>query len=113
MSSKSKIGIALALMILVVATAPAVQCLGYLSSQTHLETHGCCPQETTPANTVLPTCCIHAPAVTSHVVNVLAPGLAAGTTLASDPLPITSWVDETLVALLDTSPPDCTSVLRI
>src|SRR5512142_100543 len=84
MLSKSKIGMALALMVLVFATAPTVQCLGYLYAQSHQETHGCCPQKTAPADSAAPTCCIHSPAVTTHSVEIPAP-ILAGAALAIEP----------------------------
>lgn len=113
MLSKSKIGIALALMILVVATAPAVQCITYLPTQNQAQDHACCPKNTAFADTTVPTCCIHSPAVTSQSIDVPAPSLAVGPTLVIEPPPICAEIESTIVPDLDTSPPHCSSILRI
>ena len=113
MSGKTKVGLAAALMLVVIATAPAVQCLGYLASQNQPQTHSCCPQKTSPVNTVVPTCCIHSPAVTSQTVNVPTPTWAIGAAIAVESLPITAAIEVAIVPDLDTSPPHCSSILRI
>ena len=113
MSSKSKIGMALTLIVLVLATAPAVQCLGYLYAQSHQETHSCCPQKTTPADTAVPTCCIHSPAVTSQSVDAPAPIWTANDVMAIEPSPVITGVEEVTASVPDTSPPLCNSILRI
>ena len=113
MSSKSKIGIALALMLLVVATAPAVQCITYLPTLNQVQDHSCCPKNTAPADTVVPSCCIHSPAVTSQNVDVPVPSLAVGPTFAIEPPPVFPAIEGTIAPDLDTSPPDCSSTLRI
>jgi hypothetical protein len=113
MPNKSKFGIALALMLLVVATAPAVQCITYLPTQNQAQDHSCCPKNTVPADTVVPTCCIHSPAVTSQSIDVPAPSLAVGPTLAIEPPPVFAAMEGTIVPDLDTSPPHCSSILRI
>jgi hypothetical protein len=112
MSSKSNIGIGLALMVLIIATAPAVQCVTYLAIQSQAQDHSCCPQKTTPVNTVVPACCIHSPAVTSHGVDVPAP-ILAGAVLSIEPPSIITASSATDVPDLDTSPPHCSSILRI
>jgi hypothetical protein len=108
MASRAKFGIAAVMMLLVVATAPAVLCLGYLAQST--QAHHCCPSKTAPA--LKPTCCIHAPAVTSPSVDIPAPSVAS-TAVAVDPLVITARVESVSVQDPDTSPPLCNSILRI
>jgi len=101
------------MMLLVIATAPAVQCLGYLAAQNKQQAHSCCPQKTVPVNTGVPTCCIHSPAVTSQSVDVPVPGLALGAPLAIEPLTIVTAIESVVIPDLDTSPPHCSSILRI
>jgi hypothetical protein len=112
MASKSKIGIALALMVLVVATAPAVLCVRYLATQSQAQDHSCCPQKTSPVSTVVPTCCIHSPAVTSHGIDVPAQ-ILAGAAFTVEPLSIIAANEAPDDPDLDTSPPLCNSILRI
>jgi len=113
MSGKTKVGLAAALMLVVIASAPVVQCLGYLASQNQQQTHSCCPQKTTPVSTVVPTCCIHSPAVTSQSVDVPAPSFAVGAVLTVATLQISTAIEAAIVPDLDTSPPLCSSILRI
>jgi hypothetical protein len=109
MPGRAKFGIAAVMMLLVLATAPAVLCLSYLAQ--NIQAHDCCPPKTPPA--VKPTCCIHSPAVTSSSVDVPAPSVATFAPLPVDPLPITASIESATVADLDMSPPGCSSILRI
>lgn len=109
MSSRGKLGIACALIFVAIATAPVAACLSYLAQNT--ETHSCCPKSAPPP-TVVPTCCIHSPAVTSHNVDVPVPMIASAT-VATDPARLTVDVESVFVQYQDTSPRDCSSVLRI
>jgi hypothetical protein len=113
MSGKTKVGLAAALMLVVIAAAPAVQCLGYLASQNHQQAHSCCPQKTTPVSTVVPTCCIHSPAVTSQTVDVPTPNSVIGAAIAVQSLPIIAAIEIAIVPDLHASPPHCSSILRI
>src|SRR4051794_23852051 len=108
MASRAKFGIAAVMMLLVVATAPAVLCFGYLAQST--QAHHCCPPKTAPA--VKPTCCIHAPAVTSPSVDIPAPSVASAA-IALNPVVTTASIESATVADLDISPPGCSSILRI
>lgn len=109
MCRKTKVGIAAAMVLLAVATAPAVLCLGYLAQNT--QNHGCCPSKSVPASSV-GTCCIQPPAVTSQNV-VVATDAAIAPTTSVDPFLVTVAVQSAVVPQLDTSPPQCSSVLRI
>ena len=111
MSGKAKFGIAFALMFVALATAPAVQCLTYLAQDTQTN-HSCCPKNSAPAS-VTPTCCIHSPAITSHTADVQAPMIASTIVAATDPVQVTFGVESVVVDHQDTSPPDCSSILRI
>src|SRR3954466_1544577 len=108
MASRAKLVIAAVMMLLVVATAPAVLCLGYLAQSP--QAHHCCPPKTAPA--VIPTCCIHSPAITSPSVDIPAPSVASAS-VAGDQLEITARVEYVIVQDHDTSPPLCSSILRI
>lgn len=109
MLGKTKVGIAAAMVLLAVAIAPTVLCLGYLVQST--QTHGCCPSKTAPASTVVLTCCIQSPAVTSQNV-VFAIDAVTAPAIAAEPFLVTV-ATRSAVPDLDTSPPQCSSVLRI
>ena len=108
MSGKTKFGIASAL-IFAIAEVPALACLSYLVQNAN--THNCCPQEKLQS-AVLARCCVVSPAVTARGVDVPAPMIEAGMFMAVDPSGLTSNVDAAVIAL-DTSPPGCSSILRI
>jgi hypothetical protein len=110
MASRVKFGVAAAMMLLVFATAPAVLCASYMAQSARA--HSCCPPTTAPGNTAAPTCCIHAPAVTSPSIDIPAPSVAS-TAIAVDPLVTAAWGESLLVQDFDTSPPLCNSILRI
>jgi hypothetical protein len=110
MSGKAKFGIASTLIFVAIAAAPALVCLSYLAQST--DTHSCCPQEK-PQNTVVPGCCVYSPAVTSPSVDARAPMIGAATFIEIDPTNFTSDVERVQVHKLDTSPPACSSILRI
>jgi hypothetical protein len=110
MFGKTKVGIAAAMVLLAIATAPAVLCLGYLAQNT--QTHGCCPPKTAPASTVVPTCCIQSPAVTSQNV-VIAIDAVTAPAVPVEPFLVTVATRSAAVPDLNTSPPQCNSVLRI
>jgi hypothetical protein len=109
MSCKIKVGIAAAMVLLAVATAPAVLCLGYLAQ--NIQGHSCCPSKSVPASSVA-TCCIQPPAVTSQNV-VIAVDAAAAPAVVVEPILVTVATRSAAVPNLDTSPPQCSSVLRI
>lgn len=111
MSGQAKFGIAFALIFVALATAPAVQCLSYLA-QTDNSPHSCCHQKPAPAS-VIPTCCIHSPALTSHSFDVVTPMIAVATSVVIVPIATYLSGDLGFAAVLDTSPPDCSSILRI
>jgi hypothetical protein len=110
MSGKAKFGIASALIFVSIAACPALVCLSYLAQNAN--THGCCPQEK-PQNAVLARCCVYSPAVTAHSVDIPAPMIAAATFIAINPADLTSDVELVVIPNLDTSPPGCSSILRI
>jgi hypothetical protein len=110
MFQKAKFGVASALIFVAMATVPALVCISYLAQNT--TTHGCCPQEK-PQNAVLARCCVYSPAVTTPSVDTSASMIAPATFTATDPSTLVSAVDPVAVSHLDTSPPGCTSVLRI
>jgi hypothetical protein len=107
---KAKFGVATALILIAIATVPALVCISYLAQNT--STHGCCPQEK-PQKAVLARCCIYSPAVTTPSVDAAASMIASATFIASASSTLVSAVDPVAVSNLDTSPPGCTSVLRI
>src|SRR5262249_39458102 len=110
MSFKAKLGIASALILLAIAAAPALVCISYLSQHTHA--HSCCPEEK-PPHTVLARCCVYSPAVTAHSIDAPAPMIGEPMFIAIDPRTLRSDVVSVLVQHLDTSPPGCSSILRI
>src|SRR6185369_6808100 len=109
MCRRAKFGVAAVMMVLALATTPALLCASYLAQ--NAQAHSCCPPKTAPA--VKPTCCIHSPAVTSSSVDVPSPSVVAFTTLPVEPLPITAAIESAAVPDLSTSPPLCSSILRI
>lgn len=110
MSNRAKLGIASALMFVAIATAPAVLCLSYLAQNTHA--HSCCHKNTPPVS-IVPTCCVHSPAITSHAADVPAPMIASATVTATDPARLTFDVLPVAIEFQDSSPPGCSSILRI
>src|SRR5512133_1256132 len=111
MLGRAKVGIAAVMLLVAVATTPAMLCLGYLAQNTH--SHSCCPEKTPPGSTIVPTCCVHSPAVTSQIVDVQAPSLAAGVSIVVAPFALSAALDSATDPDLDTSPLQCSSVLRI
>lgn len=109
MSVKTKLGIASAL-IFAISAAPALACLSYLVQ--NASTHNCCPQEK-PQSAVLARCCVYSPALTARSVDVPAPMIAAAMFTATNPLVLASSVEPVVISDLDTSPPGCSSILRI
>ena len=109
MSVKTKFGIASAL-IFAIAAVPALACLSYLAQNTN--THNCCPQEK-PQSAVVARCCVYSPAVTAHGVDVPAPMIAAAMFTAIDSLELATRVEPVVIPSLETSPPGCSSILRI
>src|ERR1051326_7197362 len=91
MFGKNKLGIAVALIFLTMATAPAVVCLTYLARNT--ATHDCCPQEK-PDNTAVARCCVNSPAVISASVDTVPPDVG----------PVQRAVDFTALPALCTAP---------
>ena len=109
MSGKAKVAIAAAMMLLIVASSPAVLCLDYLAQNS--QAHNCCPKPT-PVKIVVPACCIQPPAVTSQSVGfALDMGLVG--TIGVEPLARTTSIQSAVVPDRDISPPPCSSVLRI
>src|SRR5512133_2479447 len=109
MASRAKRGVAAAMMLFVLATAPAVLCVSYMAQNT--QAHSCCPKPA--SDTVTPTCCIHAPAVTSQSVDVSAPSVAIAQFHLAGPMMATASIEAVPVIDLDTSPPPCSSILRV
>ena len=110
MSSKAKFGIASSVIFVAIAAAPALLCLSYLAQNAN--THSCCPQEK-PQSAVVASCCIYSPAVTARSVDIPAPMIATAAFMAIDPSELTSNVEAVVIPNLDTSPPGCSSILRI
>jgi hypothetical protein len=117
MLSKARFGIAALLMFVALATAPAMRCLGYLASSCgmqHGQSHSCCHPKPASGDTVVPTCCIHIPAMTSKGTDVPPPSVAMVTPSAVEAQLLVVSVTETSAAPhLDTSPPSSSSILRI
>ena len=109
MARTTKFVLALALIFLAVATAPAAMCVSYLAQNS--PAHGCCPEKTIPAATT-PTCCIHSPAITSHNIVVPVP-IVASAFIPADPAVLMTGADSTVVSDLNSSPPACSSILGI
>jgi len=109
MFGKAKFGIASAL-IFAIAAAPALACLIYLAENAN--THSCCPRET-PPSAVLARCCVYSPAITARSVDVPAPMIGTAMFIAIDQPELTSDVETVVIPNLDTSPPGCSSILRI
>ena len=109
MANRAKLGVAVAMMLLVLATAPAVLCVSYMAQNT--PAHSCCPKPA--SDTVTPTCCIHAPAVTSQSVDAPAPSVAIAQIELAGPMMATASIAAAPVTDLDTSPPPCSSILRV
>lgn len=110
MSGKDKFGIAWALIVVAMAAAPALVCVSYLARNAN--THGCCPLEKPPKNAIV-RCCVYSPAVTARSVDVPAPMVGAAIFTPIDPLELKSDVELVVIPNLDTSPPGCSSILRI
>ena len=110
MFEKAKFGVASALILVAIATVPALVCFSYLAQ--HNSTHRCCPQEK-PQNAVLARCCVYSPAVTTASVDAPASMIAPAISTAIDPSTFVSAVDLVFISNLDTSPPGYISVLRI
>ena len=108
MFGRAKFGIAWALIFLAIATAPALVCLNYLARNT--VTHNCCPQEK-PNNTAA-RCCVYSPAVTSASVDTAPPAIGP-VERSIDFTAFTARVEPAVIPALDTSPPGCSSILRI
>jgi len=109
MFGKAKLGIAWAVIFAIVA-APALACLSYLARNAN--THGCCPQEK-PQSEVLARCCVYSPAAMARSVDVPPPMIEAAMFMPIDPAELTSDVEPAVIPNLDTSPPGCSSILRI
>lgn len=109
MCSKVKFGIAAASIFVAVATVPALVCLSYVAH--NASQHNCCPQER-PSNTTIARCCVYSPAVTSASINAQPPMIGAET-ISAELTGIVSSLEPALIPVLDTSPPGCSSILRI
>ena len=109
MLGKTKFGIASAL-IFSIAAAPALACLIYIAQNAN--THDCCPLEQ-PQRTVLARCCVYSPATTAGRIEVPAPMIAIATFVVSDSVELRSDFEPVLTPNTDTSPPGCSSILRI
>ena len=109
MSGKTKVVIAAAMMLMIVASSPAVLCLEYLAQNSH--THNCCPK-LGPVKTVVLACCIQPPAVTSQNVGfALDMGLVG--LIGVEPLVRTNSIQSAVGPDRDISPPPRSSILRI
>ena len=112
MWGKAKFGIALLLMLVAFATAPAMQCLGLMASSA--QPHSCCHPKPAPARPTVPACCVHSPAVTTQSAEVRAPGMAmASPVVDAAPALIVAVAEFASAPHLDTSPPHLSSILRI
>jgi hypothetical protein len=110
MSGKAKFGIAAALIFVSMAAAPALVCLSYLAQNGN--THSCCPQEK-PQNAVVARCCVCSPAITARSVDIPAPMSGVATFTPINPADLTADFEPVVIPNLDTSPPSCSSILRI
>src|SRR5690349_2632010 len=109
MFGRAKFGIAYALVFVVLGRVPALVCLSHVAQTANH--HDCCPHEK-PANTAVARCCVNSPAVTSANVNAPAPVMAAVERSVELPQ-LTVSGESPLNPALDTSPPGCSSILRI
>ena len=109
MGSKVKFGVAAALIFVAVATVPALVCLSYVTQNAHQ--HNCCPQER-PSNPTVARCCVYSPAVTSASIDAPPPMIGAEA-ISAELTGIISSVEPAPIPVLDTSPPGCSSILRI
>ena len=109
MTGNRKLAIASALILAIVA-APALACLVYIAQNAY--THNCCPQEK-PQTAILVRCCVYSPAATARGVDIPAPMIAAAMFRPVDPVTLTPSHVAVVVPNLDTSPPGCSSILRI
>ena len=109
MSSRAKFGIASALIFVAMATVPALVCLTYLSQAGN--THNCCPQEK-PQNTAVSRCCIYSPAFTSASIDAPPPVLGS-VERSVEFTASAARVEPAVIPAVDTSPPGCSSILRI
>ena len=109
MSGNTKIAIASALILAIVA-APALACLVYIAQNAY--THNCCPQEK-PQSAVLARCCVYSPAVTARTLDIPAPMIGAPMVRPVDPAASTRALVAVVIPNLDSSPPGCSSILRI
>lgn len=100
------------MMLVAIATAPAMQCLGYLVR--NVQCHGCCHTKAAPESTTVPTCCMQSAAVTSESADVPPPTVAvAAPVMEVAPLAMVAVAESTPAPHLDTSPQQCSSILRI
>ena len=109
MFGRAKFGIASALIFVAMATVPALVCLNYLARNT--VTHNCCPQEN-PQNKAVARCCVYSPAVTSANADTAPPAIGPAER-SVELTALTVRVEPAVISALDTSPPGCSSVLRI
>lgn len=108
MYGKVKFGIAAALIFVAVATVPALVCLSYVAQ---INQHNCCPQEK-PSNTTVAQCCVYSPAVTSASTDAPPPMIGAEV-ISFELTAIIPTVEPGVIPVFDTSPPGCSSILRI
>jgi hypothetical protein len=66
MVRKVQFGAAIVMIVVVVTSAPALLCVGYLGQRS---LHDCCPGPSAPESSVL-VCCVQSPAVTTPAVDV-------------------------------------------
>ena len=66
MLRKLQFGAAIVMMVVVITSAPALLCVGYLGQRS---LHDCCPSPSAPESSV-PVCCVQAPAITTQAVDV-------------------------------------------
>jgi hypothetical protein len=111
MWGKARFGIAVVMVLVAIATAPAVQCLGYRAR--NVQCHSCCHTKPAPG-TAMPNCCVQSPALASESAVFPGPSVAVTAPVVDvAPLVTVSVAQSTPAPHLDTSPPLCSSILRI
>lgn len=111
MQGRAQARFVVAVMAMLLATAPAALCLRYLAQNT--EGHGCCPQKSAPSSNVVPVCCVQSPAVTSSAVSIQAPVVPATDAFVTLPQTVGNVSEIVFTVDASSSPPHCSSILRI
>jgi hypothetical protein len=98
------------MMLVVITTAPALQCVGYFAQDSHV--HDCCPSPSAPVKLV-PVCCVQSPAITTQHPNIQVFGTELSAMLVVEQSPVVFHEDSLPIVRAYLSPPASTAVLRI